>query len=157
MSGACEIERKFLVKTVPAGLKKLPHAKMTQGYFLMLDKDIEIRLRRKDLRYCLTIKSGHGTARLEEEISLPRKQFEVLWPLTRHARVAKTRYQIPFSGKTIELDVYAGPHRGLITADVEFNSHRESQHFRPPPWFGQEITANRRYSNQVLARKRSKP
>ncbi len=65
------------------------------------------------------------------------------------------RYRIPFSGKTIELDVYRGPHRGLVTADVEFKSQSELVRFKKPEWFGPEITGNRRYANETLARSKS--
>ena len=151
-----EIERKFLVKTLPTGWKRQPHSRITQGYFFMGDKDIEIRLRKKDSERFITIKAGHGYNRLEEEIPLPEQQFRTLWPLTRDARISKTRYKIPWSGRTIEKDIYAAPHRGLITADIEFNSRLQTRRFRPPPWFGREITGDLRYSNQRLARKRTK-
>ena len=54
------------------------------------------------------------------------------------------------------MDIYKAPHRGLITADIEFNSRQQARRFRPPPWFGREITGDPRYSNQRLARKRTK-
>jgi adenylate cyclase len=149
-----EIERKFLVKTLPPGWKCHPHSRITQGYFLMGNKDIEIRLRKKDSRRFITIKAGHGSNRLEEEIPIPEQQFRKLWPLTRDARISKTRYKIPYSGRTIEMDIYDAPRRGLITADIEFNSRQQARRrFRPPPWFGREITGDPRYSNQRLARK----
>ena len=151
-----EIERKFLIKTLPAGWKANPHSRITQGYFLMRADDIEIRLRKKDSQRFITIKSGYGRNRLEEEISLPKQQFKSLWPLTRKARISKTRYKIPCSGETIEIDVYAGPHRGLMTAEIEFASRRQSRRFRPPEWFGREITGKPRYSNQKLATRGTK-
>jgi len=122
----------------------------------MGNRDIEIRLRKKDSQRFVTIKAGHGSNRLEEEIPIPEPQFRKLWPLTRDARISKTRYKIPYSGRTIEMDIYKAPHRGLITADIEFNSRQQARRFRPPPWFGREITGDPRYSNQRLARKRTK-
>ena len=151
-----EIERKFFVKSLPRGWRGRPRSRITQGYFLMGSKDMEIRLRKKDSRRFLTIKCGHGTNRLEEEISLPEQQFKSLWPLTKGARISKTRYKLPWSGKTIEVDVYGAPHRGLITAEIEFNSGQESRGFPSPPWFGREITGNPHYSNQRLARQGTK-
>jgi adenylate cyclase len=157
MGKTLEIERKFLVKKPPSGWKRCHHTRIIQGYFPMAGKEIEIRLRRRNSHGCLTIKGGHGMSRQEEELEVPRARFVALWPLTRAARISKTRYEIPFHGKTIELDVYKGPHRGLITADVEFKSCRESAAFQPPPWFGREITGNRRYVNAKLARRGRRP
>ena len=73
------------------------------------------------------------------------------------ARIAKRRYRIPCHGHTIEMDVYQGPHRGLITADIEFNSVRASRSFEPPKWLGREITGSRQYTNERLARRQGLP
>ena len=54
--------------------------------------------------------------------------------------------------RIIELDVYNGRHRGLVTADVEFESERQSKTFVPPSWLAREITGSRSYANQTLAR-----
>ena len=118
----------------------------------MAGPDLEIRLRRKDAECFMTIKSGRGSRRLEEEIGIPGETFRSLWPLTRGARIAKRRYRIPCDGHLIEMDVYQGAHRGLVTAEVEFESMRQSNAFRPPDWLGREVTGSRSYANQVLAR-----
>ena len=123
----------------------------------MADKNVEIRLRRKGSKYFITIKGGHGRRRLEEEMEIPEAKFKSLWPLTRRARIAKRRYRIPWQGHTIEMDVYQGLHRGLMTADIEFKSVRQSRFFEPPEWLGREITGNAKYANQVLARRQSLP
>ncbi len=148
-----EIERKFLVKSLPSGWRKSPGSHIRQGYFSLRPKDVEIRLRQKGEVYFLTIKGGRGRIRLEEEIPISKKRFQRLWPLVRHACVIKTRHPILHDGRKIEVDVYGGPHRGLVTADVEFPTTSASNSFKPPPWLGQEITGNRRYANESLARR----
>jgi len=152
-----EIERKFLVKKLPGGWRKQPHSKIIQGYFPMGSRRIELRLRRKGARHFLTIKAGRGETRLEEEIALKKDTFDSLWPLTNGKRVSKKRYRIPCDRRTIELDVYEGPHRGLVTADVEFGSQRELESFRIPDWFGRELTGNMRYTNESLAKRQALP
>jgi CYTH domain-containing protein len=114
-------------------------------------------LRRIDAKHVITIKGGYGLRRTEVEIPITSSQFRALWPLTRGARIAKHRYRIPCAGRTVEVDVYAGPHRGLITADIEFDSVRASHAFAPPDWLGRDITGNRNYANAVLARRRIRP
>ena len=157
MARHLEIERKFLVKQPPEGLKRHASSQIVQGYFPMASKDLEIRVRRKGARHFITIKGGHGRRRLEEEIASPESTFRSLWPLTRAARIAKRRYRIPCRGHTIEMDVYQGPHCGLITADIEFDSVRASRSFQPPDWLGREITGRREYANERLARRQSLP
>jgi len=152
-----EIERKFLVKQLPPGWKTRAFSQIIQGYFPMAKKDLEIRLRRKDWQHFITVKGGRGHTRFEEEIPIPEPSFRVLWPLTGTTQIFKRRYKIPFDQHTIEIDVFGGSHRGLVTADVEFNSLRESRSFQPPEWLGREITGNRQYANETLARRRGLP
>ncbi|MGH7944436.1 MAG: CYTH domain-containing protein [Opitutaceae bacterium] len=147
-----EIERKFLVARPPIGWRRRGSSPIVQSYFFPAARNVEIRLRRIAAQHVITIKSGDGLRRSEVEIKITPAQFHALWPLTRAARIAQRRYRIPCSGHTIELDVYQGPHRGLITADIEFTSVRASRAFQPPPWLGWEITGQRRYGNAVLAR-----
>lgn len=147
-----EIERKFLVRQPPDGWKKWPHTKIVQGYLPVRNSQLEIRLRRKDSAHLMTVKYGHGLSRLEEEFEIPRGQFESLWRLTKGERIAKARYTHRTAGGKIEMDVFAGPHRGLVTAEMEFKSKRAGRAFHPPDWFGREITGNKRYGNRHLAR-----
>jgi len=149
-----EIERKFMVKELPAGSRAGSSSRIRQGYFPLRSRDVEIRLREKGPRHFITIKSGRGGARLEEEIPISRKRFEALWPLVRRASITKRRRKIGYAGRTRELDTYAGRHRGLKIAEVEFLSRRHAASFRPPPWLGREVTENPRYSNRALARRR---
>src|SRR5215470_8897039 len=135
-----EIERKFLVKRPPPGWRHRPSSQIIQGYFPIARKDLEIRLRRKGSQHFVTVKGGRGGRRLEEEIEIPKAKFRSLWPLTHSARIAKRRYKIPCNHHTVELDVYHGPHRGLLTADIEFDSVHQSRSFQPPKWLGREIT-----------------
>jgi|ERR1051325_4763514 CYTH domain-containing protein len=147
-----EIERKFLLKRLPVGWRRCPSSQIVQGYFPVADRSLEIRLRRKGSDYFITIKSGRGRCRLEEEISISQSRFRALWPLTGTARISKRRYKIPYRGHIIEMDIYKGPHRGLTTADIEFSSVREAHSFLPPDWLGREITGILKYANEKLAR-----
>ena len=157
MARHLEIERKFLVKRRPSGWKRRVSSQIVQGYFPTASKNLEIRLRRKGSQHFITVKEGRGRRRLEEEIEIPEPKFRSLWPLTRSARIAKRRYRIPCSGHTIEMDVYQGPHRGLLTADIEFDSVQQSRSFQPPDWLGREITGSRQYANESLARHQGLP
>jgi adenylate cyclase len=146
-----EIERKFLVPEPPGDLGSHPSRHVEQGY-LAIGKPAEVRLRRVGDERTLTVKRGSGEVRDEQEIELSREQLDRLWPLTEGMRVTKTRHLIPAGERTIELDVYEGPLEGLLTAEVEFPSQRDSHAFEPPAWFGEEVTDDDRYKNEALAR-----
>jgi adenylate cyclase len=110
-------------------------------------------VRRRAGQAVLTVKSGGGRARVEEEIEIEPECFERLWPLTERRRIEKARYEIPGDGGlTIELDVYGGALTGLVIAEVEFASEDDADAFVAPAWFGPEVTDDERYKNQRLAR-----
>ncbi len=151
MSCGSEIERKFLVAEVPADLAAHPAEPIEQGY-VAIDRAVETRLRRRAGRALLTVKSGAGRVRVEEEFEIDDRRFESLWPLTEGRRVTKTRYEIPGpGGLTIELDRYTGDLDGLYLVEVEFESEAASDEFDPPAWFGPEVTDDHRYANRALA------
>jgi adenylate cyclase len=147
-----EVERKFVLSAIPFELDGYSASEIQQGY-LSIDADgSEVRIRRRGERCSLTVKRGAGVARDEEEVDLDDDEFGRLWPLTAGRRVNKTRYKIPASdGLLIELDVYAGPLEGLITAEVEFGSQDEAERFEPPDWLGREVTEDPAYKNRRLA------
>jgi adenylate cyclase len=147
-----EIERKFLVRELPGPLASYPSDHVEQGYLAIADDGVEVRLRRRGDRTLLTVKSGPGHVRVEEEMPIEERRFDALWPLTDGRRVIKTRYLVPVEpGLVAELDVYGGDLDGLVTAEIEFTSERASADFAPPAWLGREITGDERYANQSLA------
>jgi CYTH domain-containing protein len=146
-----EIERKFLIRKLPAALEKYPHAEIAQGY-LSASKRTQVRVRRSGRTYSLTFKKHGAESREEREIRLTRAQFDILWPPTAGARLTKTRYLVPWKNWTIEIDVYRGSNAGLIVAEVEFHDLASCRAFRPPAWLGADVTGSSRYSNIRLAR-----
>jgi CYTH domain-containing protein len=153
VSAADEIERKFLIERAPEELSAYVRSEIDQGYLASDPADsTEVRLRRKGDKYWLTVKRGLGLKRLEREVALDEAQFETLWPLTEGARLQKTRYLIPSSDGTIELDVYRGSLDGLIVAEVEFASCAKADAYAPPAWFGRDVTDVAAYGNRALAR-----
>lgn len=146
-----EIERKFLVRKLPGDLKSRPGRDISQGYLVSQDNGLQVRLRRAGDHYSLTYKRGVGNVREEREIELTADQFDALWPATEGKRLVKTRYEIPFGDRVIEIDLYHERHEGLVVAEVEFDEEDAAKNFQPPPWLGEDVTGDPRYSNQLLA------
>ncbi|MEA2354725.1 MAG: adenylate cyclase, partial [Solirubrobacteraceae bacterium] len=114
MASGSEIERKFLVAELPDDLGRHPAEPIEQGY-IAFEGPVEVRLRRRAGRALLTVKSGAGRIRVEEEFEIDERRFGSLWPLSEGRRVSKTRHLIPGDGGlTIELDVYTGDLEGLV-------------------------------------------
>ena len=146
-----EIERKFLLRQLPDQLKRSRHSIIEQGYLATEPAGRQVRLRKKGKTLSLTFKVGRGAHREEREIKLSPKQFAALWPGTAGRRLRKVRYDIPWKNLLIEIDVYRGKHDGLVVAEVEFPNLAMCRKFKPPSWFGREVTGEKRYSNVRLA------
>jgi adenylate cyclase len=147
-----EIERKFLIKGLPAEILRSRHFSIGQGYLANEARGRHVRLRKRGKVASLTFKVGRGSSREEREIRLSPKQLAMLWPATKGRRLRKTRYEIPWKNLKIEVDIYHGRNHGLVVAEVEFPNHASRRRFKPPRWFGREITGEKRYSNVKLAR-----
>jgi CYTH domain-containing protein len=147
-----EVERKFLLAERPQGLEAHPAQRLEQGYLAIDPAGAEVRVRRKDDKTLMTVKSGLGLVRAEEEFVLEPELFDRLWPLTNDRRVVKTRYLVPLDdGLTAEVDDYEGPLAGLLTAEVEFADEASAHAFAAPEWMGEDVTGDARYANRTLA------
>jgi adenylate cyclase len=147
-----EIERKFLVKQPPEKLNRCRHYRIAQDYLAIETAGRRhFRLRKQGNSASLTFKIGRGGTREEREIKLSAKQFAALWPATSGRRLRKLRYEIPWKDLLIEIDIYRGKLSGLVVAEVEFPNRATRRKFKPPSWFGREVTGEKRYSNVRLA------
>lgn len=145
---ALEIERKFLVAS-DAWRAGARGQKFRQGY-LCMSQDATVRVRHAGDRAYLTIKGATaGMTRAEFEYDIPVADAEAL--LRDHCMkplIEKTRYEVPFDGKTWTVDVFEGLNDGLIVAEIEL-AHGEEQ-ITLPPWAGAEVTDDPRYRNSAL-------
>jgi adenylate cyclase len=147
-----EVERKFLLAGRPDGLDAHPAQRLEQGYLAIDPAGAEVRVRRKDDKTLMTVKSGIGLVRAEEEFAVEPELFDRLWPLTGDRRVVKTRYLVPLDGGlTAEVDDYEGALAGLLTAEVEFADEASAHAFTAPGWMGEDVTGDPRYANRTLA------
>jgi CYTH domain-containing protein len=144
-----EIERKFLVDTIPFDLSKYPHHDIRQGY---LSFTPEVRIRQKDNSFYLTEKGAGDLVREERESEIPEADYRAKEPFVLTRFIEKTRYLIPLGDTlTAELDIYDGFLRGLVAVEVEFDTVEEALAFTPPDWFGSEITHDPRFKNKNLS------
>jgi adenylate cyclase len=146
-----EIERKFLVRELPADVAEHPAQELRQGYVVTTPEGLEVRVREVDGVPVLTIKSGGALTRAEVEVPIGADQFAALWPLTDGRRIEKRRTRYPLDGSVAEIDEFAGALAPLRLVEVEFPSEAAARAFEPPPWFGREVTGDTRYKNKNLA------
>lgn len=146
-----EIEKKFMVKSLPDNLESYEHHTIEQGY---LSTSPVVRVRRKDDNYILTYKSGGLMIREEHEHPLTADSYKHLLAKADGTVISKTRYIIPDKNNpelTIELDVFRGGLSGFVMAEVEFSSKEDAMTYEPPAWFGDEVTTNPDFHNSNIS------
>lgn len=146
-----EIERKYLIPSLPDGYESYPFRHIEQGY---LNTSPVIRIRKEDDEFYLTYKSKGLLMREEYNLPLTKEAYEHLRPKTDGHILTKTRYLIPLGddlGLTIELDIFEGIYEGLILAEVEFPTEEAALGFLPPDWFGEDVTFSGEYQNSRLS------
>ena len=146
-----EIERKFLINTLPENLAQYPQKEIEQGY---LCTNPVIRIRRSNDQYILTYKGQGLMIREEHEHPLTKDAFEHLKSKIDGILIHKTRYLIPYNDKlTIELDIFHDKLAPLVLAEVEFDSEDDANAFLPPDWFGEDVTNSSEYHNSNLSKR----
>ncbi len=165
-----EIERKYLVDSLPENLNAFPHVEIEQGY---LCTSPTLRIRRMGDSFILTVKEKmhsltSAIVNREEEFFLSSESYARLRGKCEGIMVEKTRYRIPLSSSSpklgegdrsegvveeyvAELDIFHGRHEGLLLVEVEFPSVEAANAFTPPAWFGQDVSNDPRYRNSHLA------
>jgi CYTH domain-containing protein len=145
-----EIERKFLIRTIPAQLNQYPSYAITQGY---LCTEPVVRIRQKNDAYILTYKSAGMRSRIEQEMPLTKEAFAHLLTKTDGNIITKTRYLIPdcTEGLTIELDCFHGCYEGIYLAEVEFANEAAADAYLPPDWFAEEVTYDGAFHNSHMS------
>lgn len=147
-----EIERKYLIHSLPENLEQYPCKQIEQGY---LNTDPVVRIRRSNDKYTLTYKGKGLLVREEYNLPLNAESFTHMKSKIDGILVTKCRYLIPFAEKyTIELDIFEGDLAPLILAEVEFETEEEANTFTPPEWFGEDVTFSTRYQNSTLSQRR---
>lgn len=144
-----EIERKFKLKstTVLAGLSG---SHFLQAY--LAKGSVLVRVRVAENKAWLTLKGQplSTLSRPEWEYEIPVADAKEMAKQPGAYSLEKTRYFIEHKGHTFEVDQYHGGLEGLHTVEVEIDS--EASLVDLPDWVGEEVTGNRAWDNESLAR-----
>ena len=114
-----EIERKYLIHTLPDHLEDYPHRTLEQAY---LCTEPVVRVRRDDNDYILTYKSKGLMVREEYNLPLTEEAYRHLLVKADGRIITKERYCIPYGDHlTVELDVFDGDLSPLLHSEVEYS------------------------------------
>lgn len=158
-----EIERRYLLKEMPALPPNAERWSVEQGYFANHssacgDGDAHpigrIRRASKDdgTVVCThTIKRGAGLTRLEDERVITIGEFERLWSMTEGQRLRKVRHCVQDHKHLWEIDQFEGI--DLVLAEVELRTPTAA--VQVPDWLQpcieKEVTDDPAYTNASIA------
>lgn len=151
-----ELERTFLVKSLPEGLDLGNAKEMLDIYLPSASEHPHLRIRKSGSRYEITnkqpIQEEDASHQIENTIPLTKEEYDELSSV-QGKRVSKTRYTYEENGFVYEIDIFKEDLAGLILADVEFSSIEDKNTFVPPPWCSADVTQEPYVAGGILAGK----
>jgi CHAD domain-containing protein/CYTH domain-containing protein len=149
-----EIERKYLLRGMPALPEGAVRTEIIQGYIPgeRLNERVRRVRRNGQSTYYRTVKMGTGLNRMEVEEETTEAIFRRLWRLTRGKRVRKLRFRVEQGEFTWEIDQFRD--RALVLAEIELPAEDTEVHV--PDWLRdhveRDVTGESEYVNLNLAR-----
>ena len=156
---AIELERTFLAKQIPEGLKACKSKEIRDIYLpRAIEIHASIRIRKNGDKYEITKKTpiveGDHSQMLEQNINLTREEFLQLEKEISGRKVSKTRYYYPVNGRIAEVDVFSEALIGLVLIDFEFESVEEKDAFKPPFFCLADVTQEDFIAGGILCGKK---
>ena len=147
-----EIERRFKLDGIPEGVDTVRFKLINQQFIVTGFEEVRVRktVSGAIIKYNLTIKRGKGLERKETEVPITEQTYNRLVELSQHEPLEKVRYEVELeNGKIAEIDRFFHD-TSLVVVEVEFKTVEEAEQFKPPIWFGEEITRKSQYNSVDL-------
>ncbi len=148
-------QRRFLLSEMPEAVHGGDAEEIRQGWLAGEKVRESVGAARSALgeRFFRQVARGAGARRVETEEEISREAFEAYWPLTEGRRVRKRRHLAP-SEPGWRFEEYLDRH--LFVAAAEPGNDAD-----PPAWLEpsvvREVTGERTYLDEALARRPAKP
>jgi CYTH domain-containing protein len=97
----------------------------------------------------ILITNSSGNLPTEERTEVPRAHADALLDVAP-GKVVYDRARLNLSGREVFVDRFSLP-GPLDVISVAFEDEETARGFRPPPWFGPEVTGEQAYQNRAIA------
>ena len=160
-----EIERKFLVRSVPKYMYRSDESKLIEQYYLNTSPEIRIRsINGSEFRFTYKSDTDNPVLRQEHEFIISKEDFSKLRNLVMRnpfsygeIKVKKHRYQLNSisTSSDVVLDefMFKDDKDMLRVLEVEFATIDDANDFVVPQWFIEEVTSNPDYRSINLAKR----
>ncbi len=151
-----ELERTFLAKELPKGLKDCGHREIIDLYIPAGAEHPVLRIRKNcekmEMTKKMPVKGNDSSEQLEQTIILSKEEFNALSALEAK-RTAKDRYYFDYNGRTAEIDVFKEALAGLVLVDFEFEKIEEKNSFQTPDFCLADVTQEKAFAGGMLCGK----
>lgn len=122
--------------------------RIAEGHFATPERKLLVRT---DGEECCLVLSADGDAEAgEQRVTIPEAQAEALLAVCGGTVVYERSRIAMDGGREVVIDRFVVP-GSLDTVEVGFADRSEADGFKPPCWFGEEITGERNCDNQAIA------
>lgn len=137
-----ELERTFLAKKIPSGIKKCKFKEIIDIYVPKESAHPKIRIRKNGDKFEITKKEpvdGDFSRLHEQTIILNEEEFNSFLKI-EGKKVRKIRYYYPYMNFIAEIDVFLDSLKGLVLVDFEFENEDDKNNFQMPDFCLAEVT-----------------
>lgn len=151
-----ELEKTYLLATLPAWLSSYPHKDLLDIYIPVDSDHPHVRIRKNGDSMVIMKKEltdpNDLSSQNESVIHLAKDEFDALSQIAGK-RIHKHRYYVPYQNLTLEVDVFQDDLRGLILMDAEFPDERTKKQFIMPDFCLCEVTQDVSFAGWILCGK----
>lgn len=148
-----EIEKTYLAKCLPKGLKKYPHKEIIDLYIPKECEHSKLRIRKNGDSYVIIKKNlvneNDASTQIEQSIKITKEEFMALSNVSA-SKIRKIRYN--YNGA--EIDIFQDKFKGLVLIDVEFANKENLKSFKMPEYCLVEITGDTNFAGGVLCKQK---
>ena len=153
-----EIERVFILNSLPKLQKNAIFKETYQGYLIAENNGAEVRIKltiNSRRKYKLTFKLGNGLCRHEEEKIISAKSFKDLWQEVDCGYFKAREIVLIKNSRRYRIKEIAFSNSKLYIMETEFQNIDEAESFRLPKFFkpAHEVTDDINYRSRNLAKK----
>ncbi len=152
-----ELERTYLAKRLPEGLKDCPAKEIKDIYIPETEAHPVLRIRKRGDKYEITKKQPvtgtDSSEQYEHTITLTKDEFNAL-EQAKGKVVRKIRYYYNHNGAQAEVDVFQDDLAGLVLIDFEFKETSAKNNFPMPDFCLVDVTQDKYFAGGMLCGKK---
>jgi adenylate cyclase len=152
-----ELERTYLAKFLPEGLKDFPSKEIKDIYIPETEEHPILRIRKRGDKYEITkkqpVNGNDSSEQYEHTISLTKEEFLTLEQV-KGKIVRKIRYYYNYKGIQAEVDVFQDDLFGLVLVDFEFKEIADKNTFEMPDFCLVDVTQDKCFAGGMICGKK---